>query len=321
MKILIGPNPMGVDSGIPALQKAYPEAEWASYTDRGPGLADAIVDADIYMGWLNRDIFLAAKQLKWIQSPSSGINYYLDIPELVASDVLLTSARGTHGACLAESALGMILAFTRGIRDCVMHQQKHEWAARQMRPKLVELTNSTLGIIGLGTVGRALAKRAAVFDMRIIAVDLFPADKPDHVSALWGLDRLGDLLREADYVVVTVPATPQTDGMLGARELALMKSSAMLVGISRGGIIDQEALAQALREKRVAAAALDVTKPEPLPADSELWDLDNLLIMPHIAGGTQFEAQHILDIFGENLGRFMRGELPLRNQIDKQRGF
>jgi phosphoglycerate dehydrogenase-like enzyme len=138
---------------------------------------------------------------------------------------------------------------------------------------------------------------------------------------LWGFGRLGDLLRESDYVVVTVPRTPQTLGMIGAEQLALMKPSAILVGISRGGIIDQRALAQALREKRLAAAALDVFETEPLPADSELWDMENLLITPHVAGGTQFETQYILDIFRENLERFMRGDLPLRNQIDKQRGF
>lgn len=109
--------------------------------------------------------------------------------------------------------------------------------------------------------------------------------------------------------------------MIGAEQLALMKPSAILVGISRGGIIDQKALAQALREKRLAAAALDVFETEPLPADSELWDMENLLITPHVAGGTQFETQYILDIFRENLERFMRGDLPLRNQIDKQKGF
>jgi phosphoglycerate dehydrogenase-like enzyme len=109
--------------------------------------------------------------------------------------------------------------------------------------------------------------------------------------------------------------------MIGAEQLALMKPSAMLVGISRGGIIDQVALAEALREKRLAAAALDVFEPEPLPADNELWEIDNLLIMPHVAGGTQFETQYILGIFRENLERFLRGDLPLRNQIDKQRGF
>jgi D-2-hydroxyacid dehydrogenase (NADP+) len=320
MKALIGANVMGLENAIPDLEKAYPKVEFASCARR-EDTADAIADADVYMGWLNQDIFRAAKKLKWIQSPSSGTDYYLAIPELVQSDVLLTSASGTHGACLAESALGMIFAFTRGIRDAIVSQQQHSWAIRQIRPKLVELTGSTLGIIGLGKVGRALAERAQAFGMRIVAVDLYPVDKPDYVEQLWGLESLGDLLREADYVVVTVPRTPQTRGMIGAEQLSVMKPGAILVGISRGGIIDQEALVQALREKRLVAAALDVCDPEPLPEDSELWDLENLLITPHVAGGTQFEAQHVLEIFRENLERFLEGDLPLRNQVDKARGF
>ncbi len=320
MKALIGFNPMGLEAAIPDLRRRYPEIEWVHCPSR-EDTTEWIVDADIYLGWLSREAFLAAEKLKWIQSPSSGINYYLAIPELVESDVLLSSASGTHGACLAESALGMIFAFTRGIRTSVFRQQEHVWALREIRPTLTELTGSTMGIIGFGAVGRALAKRAQAFDMHIIAVDVYPADKPDYVNELWGLDRLSDLLRESDCVVVTVPYTPQTIGMIGAEELALMKPSAMLVGISRGGIIDQEALATALRDERLAAAALDVCKPEPLPADSDLWDLENLLITPHIAGGTQFERQHILGIFYENLERFLNGDLPLRNQIDKLRGF
>jgi phosphoglycerate dehydrogenase-like enzyme len=320
MKVLIGPNPMGLEKALSELEDEFSQVAFVYCAERDT-LGEAIADADIYMGWLNRDVYLAAKQLKWVQSPSSGTNYYLAIPEFLESDVLLTSASGTHGACLAESVMGMILAHTRGIKDCILAQQEHAWAIRTIRPRLVELTGSTMGIVGFGTVGRATAKRAQAFDMRIVAVDLYPGDKPDYVSALRGLDYLGDLLRESDYVVVTVPYTPQTVGMIGADRIALMKPSAMLVGVSRGGIIDQEALAAALREGRLAAAALDVFKPEPLPEDSELWDLENLLITPHTAGGTQFEGQYILGIFRENLGRFLGGDLPLRNQVDKQRGF
>ena len=320
MKVLIGANPMGLEKAIPDLQQSYPDLNFVHCGVREETI-EFIGDADIYMGWLNKEVFLAAEDLKWIQSPSSGINYYLAIPELVESDVLLTSARGTHAACLAESTFGMILGFTRGIIESKVYQQQHEWAIRQIRPKLVELTGSTMGIIGFGAFGRALAKRAQAFDMQIVAVDIFPANKPDYVKALWGLDQLDDLLRESDYIVVTVPATPDTDGMLGAEQLALMKPEAMLLGMSRGGVIDQAALAKALRENRLAAAALDVFKPEPLPADSNLWDLENLLITPHIAGGTQYEGQHILNIFTENLARFLQNDLPLRNQIDKKQGF
>ena len=320
MKVLVGRNPMGLEKGIPEIEREYPEVEFVYCPERDE-LIDAIADADIYLGWITRDVYLAAKKLRWIQSPSSGINYYLAIPELVESDVLLTSARGTHGPCLAESTFAMIFAFTRGIREAVLQQQNGVWAAGSIRSKQMELTCSTLGILGFGATGRALAKRAHAFDMRILAVDMFPANKPDHVEELWGLDRLDDLMRVSDYLVVMVPYTPETEGMIGAEQLALMKPTAMVVVISRGGIVDEAALAQALREKRLAAAALDVFRPEPLPEESELWDTENVLITPHVAGGTQFEGHYILDIFHENLGRLQRGELPLRNQVDKQRGF
>lgn len=320
MKVLIGPNMFGLERCIKELAPIYPDVEFQVCQARDE-LQEAIADADVYMGWLNRDIYLAAKNLKWVQSPSSGVNYYLAIPEFVDDDVLLTSARGTHGACLAEHTFAMIFAFTRHIREYVEHQKTHTWSARPLRSKMLELTGTTMGIIGFGAVGRAIAKRADAFDMNVMAVDMFPQNPPDHVASLEGLDGLDDLLAQSDYVVVTVPYTKETDGMIGADEIAKMKPSAMLIGISRGGIIDEDALVAALRGGRLAAAALDVFGTEPLPAESALWDIENLLITPHVAGGTQYECDYILDIFNENLGRFVRGELPLRNQVDKQRGF
>ena len=320
MKVLIGTNPMGLEKAIPELQAQYPDITFEHVAQREDTLA-MIADADVYVGWMNRDVCLAAKQLKWVQSPSSGIDYYLAIPEFKECDTLLTSASGTHGACLAESALGMILAYTRGIRDSILAQPRHEWAIRTIRPKLVELTGTTLGIIGFGRVGRALAERAQVFGLRILAVDMYPTDKPAYVEALWDLDSLDELLAQSDYVVVTVPRTPETMNMIGAEQMERMKSTAILVGISRGGIIHQEAMAEALREGKIGAAAVDVTYPEPLPEESELWDLENLLITPHIAGGTQHEGQYVLEIFQENLARFLKGEFPLRNPVDKERGF
>ena len=320
MKVLIGANPMGLEKAIPDLQAKYPDIEFAHVADREDTLP-MIKDADVYVGWLSREVYLAAEKLKWIQSPSSGINYYLAVPELVESDVILCSARGTHGACLAESVFAMILAFTRGIRDCIFLQQKKEYSGRAVRPKLLELTDMTLGIVGLGMVGRSIAQRAAAFDLNIIAVDMFPDNKPDYVNELWGLDRLNEMMSTADFVVVTVPYTPDTDMMIGPEQIGSMKSTAMLVGISRGHIIDEDALVEALNGGKIAAAALDVFSQEPLPADSPLWDAENLLMTPHIAGGTQYEGKYILEILYENLDRFLKGDLPLRNQIDKKRGF
>ncbi len=320
MKVLVGPNNMGLEKVLDDLRPQYPQVEFAHCASR-EALPEALADADVFMGWVSGDDLRAAKRLRWIQSPSSGVDRFLAIPELRNGDILLTSARGTHGACLAEHAFAMILAFTRGIREFVGQQQQRQWSNREFRASLVELTGSTMGIVGLGTVGRAVAKRAHAFDMRVIAVDALPVERPDHVEWLGDLSGLPRLLAESDFVVVTVPYTAETAGMVGAELLAHAKPTAMLVGISRGGVIDEEALAAALQEGRLAAAALDVVTDEPLAADSPLWDVPNLLITPHVAGGTQFECDHILDIFRENLSRFIRGELPLRNQVDKGRGF
>ena len=319
MKIVVTPSITGVEQYVPELAHAYPQLDFVFCPERSL-LLHELADAEILLGPVSREAVLAAPRLKWVQSTSTGVDNMLAIPELVARDVLLTGARGTHSACLAESVFGMILAFTRGIRESVMLQQEHRWNQLPLRGRLRELTGSALGLVGFGAMAHAIACRAQAFDMRVMAVDRYPARAPDGV-ALWGLERLDDLLRQSDYLVVTVPLHVTTRGMIGARELALMKPDAMLIGISRGGVIDQPALAAALREKRLAAAALDVFDPEPLPADSELWDLEGLLITPHIAGGTQLEAQHLIEIFRENLDRYLRGDFPLRNQVDKARGF
>jgi phosphoglycerate dehydrogenase-like enzyme len=321
MKVLVGLNPMGLETGIPALQAEYPEITFVHCPSRGEELVAELADADIYMGWLTREQYLAAPKLQWIQSPSSGVNMYLDVPEIAAGDVLLTSASGTHGAAVAESAMAMILAMTRGIRPAVLDQANKVWNAAPIRSKMVELTGSTMGIVGLGAIGRAFAQRAKAFDMRVIAVDLNPAATSPHVDQVWGLDEMDTMLAQADYVVILVPYTAQTENMIGAAQLAKMKPSALLVPMSRGGIVDQDALVAALKSGQIAGAALDVFRPEPLPADSELWTLPNVLVAPHIAGGTQYEGKYVLDIFTENLARFLRNERPLRNHVNKQAGF
>ena len=322
MKVLIGPNgDMDLENSIPELSDQFPDVEFlvsTSYVEA----TQQVVDVDIMVGWINQAILEAAKNLKWIQSISSGTNYYLNIPGLVDSDILLTSASGTHGACLAESAMGMIFAFTRGIRKCIQSQNTRQWSEhRYIRGNMKELTGSTMGIVGFGASGRALARRAFAFDMRIVAVDMLPIDKPEYVDHLWGIDQLSDLLQTSDYVVIMAPYTDQTKAMIGTEELAEMKTSAMLVIMSRGGIVDQDALAKTLKNGHLFAAASDVFSPEPLSANSDLWDLENMLITPHIAGGTQLEGQYVTQIFFENLKRFVRGDYELKNLVHKKRGF
>lgn len=320
MKVLIGPSPMRLDEAIPALQQQYPEVEFV-YAPTPEAVIEQIVDADAYAGSLTRDAFLAAKQLKWVQSTSTGVDKYLAIPELKASPIPLTNARGTHADCLAESTFAMLLAIDRGVKASVLAQPEHKWATREIRATLQTLTDAHTGIVGFGTIGQAIARVAHAFKMRVTAVDMFPKDKPEYVEAVWGLDRLDDLLRQSDYVVIAVPGTPETRDMINADRLSLMKPTAMLLGISRGGIINQEALIAALEGGKLRAAALDVCEPEPLPPDNPLWDAPGLLLCAHIAGGTPLERQYMLDIFAENIGKYLRGESPLRNQVNKELGF
>ena len=319
MRVVILPSVAGLDSYLEGLRRDFPQVQFVLCPDRAQ-LPALMADAEVFFGPVGPDVVQHAPHLRWVQSISTGVDNMLAIPELVKGDSLLTGARGTHSACLAESVFSMIFAFTRGIRDSIRLQQRHQWSQSGLRGGLRELSGSIMGLVGYGAMAQAISARACAFDMRIIAVDLYPAPAAEGV-AVRGMDGLEDLLGKSDYVVVTVPAHPRTRGMIDARSLSLMKPDAMLIGISRGGVIDQAALADALREKRLWAAALDVFESEPLPADSELWDLDNLLISPHIAGGTQFEGRNVAEIFRENLSRYLKGALPLRNQVDKTRGF
>jgi D-2-hydroxyacid dehydrogenase (NADP+) len=320
MNIVVGPNQLGLEQVVPHLAEDFPQVN-VQLCSEPAEYGRILEEADILWGWCNREEFLRARKLRWIQAPSTGVNGFMAIPEFVSSEVLLTNARGTHGPSLADQAMGMILWHTRKLGVSMERQREHRWASAELRNHLLELTGSTLGIIGFGVIGRALAKRAAAFDMRIVAVDVIPQDKPPYVTRLDALDGLPTLLTEADYVVVTVPYTPSTVKLIGADEINQMKDGAFLAGISRGGIIDETALAQALRNGKLAGAALDVCEQEPLPTSSELWDLPNLLLTPHTAGGTQFELKRLYDIMHTNMERFLRGEFPLLNQIDKQRGF
>ncbi len=320
MHIVIGPNNFNMEQVIPAIQARYPEVTFDICKDR-ECVDRAIVNADAYCGWITREMFLAGKKLRWIQSLSTGVDTFLRIQELKDSDVILTNARGVHAACLAEQTFAMIFGFTRGMKAFLEHQQRHEWAGREIRDSLVELMGSTMGIVGYGTVGHAIAERARAFGMRVLAVDVFPTDKPDQGLQVFGIEDLNTVLAESDYVVITVPLTSQTRGMMGAAQLAMMKPSAILVGISRGGIIDETALVDALTSGKLAAAALDVFETEPLPKDSPLWDIPNLIVVPHAAGGSQYEAAAIRGIFRENIERFVRGDFPLRNEVSKQRGY
>lgn len=278
-----------------------------------------IEDAVAFFGYgLKPEMINKAKNLRWIQFSSVGVESVIS-PELLNSDAVLTNARGATAINISEHVMSLILAFTRTLHTSIKNQANKFWEDFRKLP-ILEISGDTLGIIGLGSIGLQLAKRAHAFDMRILAVDPTQTEKPDHVESLWQIDRLHDMLGQSDFVAICCPLTPETTGMIGAPEFNAMKSTAILVTIGRGQIIDQAALVEALQSKEIAGAGLDVTDPEPLPQDSPLWKMDNVIITPHHAGASPKSWRRIYGLFCENLRRFVAGE-PLTNIVDQTRGY
>jgi D-2-hydroxyacid dehydrogenase (NADP+) len=228
----------------------------------------------------------------------------------------------TNGCRQAKSlgALGMLICLARGFPSLFKAQQQRHWI-RPFDQSAAGLSGLTMGIIGLGQVGRTVARRARVFEMEVVAVDTHAVPQPEYVSALWLTDDgLPRLLQRSDVVVVAAPLTPETRHLVRPEQLAMLKPSSYLLGISRDDVIDEVALAKALREGKLAGAGLDVQEQEPLPADSDLWDAPNLILTPHCAGQSDQTTVGVTDLFMENLRRYLAGE-SLINLIDKQRGY
>lgn len=276
-----------------------------------------VPEAVALLGHFPPAVFAAARQLRWIQSFSAGMDNFL-YPAVIESDVVVTNMAGIYASQGAEHAWAMLLALARGLPHAVRAQGRRQWS----RVPVVELTGGTLGIIGFGGFGREMARRAAGYEMTILALDYVAGEPPPGVAALSPPTReaLLDLLSRSDAVMIACPKTPETVGLIGAAELAVMKPGAYLVSVTRGGIVDEAALAEALREGRLAGAGLDVFEKEPLPPESPLWDLENVILTPHVAGTSQHRPRRVFEFFRDNLRRFVSGE-PLVNVVDKQRGF
>jgi phosphoglycerate dehydrogenase-like enzyme len=305
------------------LQKAFPQLEIVQLPDYSD-VSGQIRDADAVLAWsLRPEQFRAARKLRWIHSTAAAV-HQLMFPELVASDVVVTNSREVHGPVVAEHALALMFAVARKIPAAVRFQQQHLWGQERMwreGPMPAELQGATLGLIGLGSIGREIAKRAAALGMRVLAVREHPErGGAEGVLTVYGPSQLSDLLAASDYVVLAAPVTPSTRCFMDAARLAQIRPTACLVNVGRGVLVDEAALANALRQKRIAATALDVLEKEPLPADSPLWDMDNVLITPHTGSVTPrlWERQYAL--ISENVRRFLAGE-PLLGVVDKSKGY
>jgi phosphoglycerate dehydrogenase-like enzyme len=250
-----------------------------------------------------------ARRLRLIQVLGAGVDGVLPAPDLPAS-VVLANQRGMSAEPMAEFGLALVLALLKQLPFFLAAQRERAW--RRTLP--LEARGRTLGILGLGAIGEALAVRAAALGMRVIGTQRAPKPHPA-VERVEPPERTDLVLAESDVVVLLLPLTAETRGLVSRERLARMKPTALLVNLARGGIVDESALLEALREGRLAGAAFDVFATEPLPADSPLWDAPNLWITPHMAGG--FPE---IRLFAENVARLERGE-PVRNAIDRERGY
>jgi phosphoglycerate dehydrogenase-like enzyme len=304
------------------LQKEFPQIEvvhLASYE----GIEDHLPDSEIVIAWsLRPEQFKLAHKLRWIHSPAAAV-HQLIFPELVNSDVILTNAREVHGPVVAEHVMAQIFALAKRLPSAIRLQQRHSWGQQVMweeHPRPREVAGATLGLVGLGSIGRELVKLASAIGMRVIAVREHPEKGNDGAESIFGPTQLDEMLAQADYVVLAAPLTSSTRALIGTAQLSKMKPDACLINVSRGPLVDEDALAKALRDKKIGGAALDVFSKEPLPPDSPLWDLDNLLITPHTAALTEKLWQRHYALVAENLRRYLAGQ-PLLAVVDKQRGY
>lgn len=319
MKVVLGGHPGAAT--LEGWRKAFPNVEIVP-TNTVEEQVAAMPGAEVFMGYsLAREAYLAgASTLKWVHATSAGVERIVNIPELVESDVLLTNTRGGHAACIAEHTFALLLSLTRRIVPAHEDQKQHVWDRSGVGNGSRELTGGTMVILGMGNIGRAIAQRAVAFDLRVIGVDLKPGEAPAGVEAIWGMDRLDEAIGLADVFVVTLPITPQTYHLIDARRLALLGARDYLIVVSRGGIVEESALIDALTEGRLAGAGLDVQEHEPMPADDPLWEAPNLILTPHCSAASKQTQDRVWGITEENFRRYVAGQ-PLQNLCDKRAGF
>jgi len=282
-------------------------------------IANEILQADIYCGhakvpvpW---DEVVRQGRLRWIQSSAAGLDHCL-VPSVIESPIPVTSASGVLADQVTEHTVALLTATLRSLPVFFRAQQEREFIRRPTR----DLHHALIGIVGFGGVGRRLGELLSAFKTRLFATDWFPFDKPAYLEALWPADRLYDLLAATDIVILSAPLNDHTRGMIDAAALAHMKPNAILVNVARGPLVVEKDLVAALESGRLSAAALDVTEQEPLPPESKLWGLPNVIITPHVGGQSARRIDDCTDFFCDNLRRFLAGD-PLKNLVDKRLGF
>ncbi len=285
-----------------------------------PGDAEKLAeDVDVILGLVPEHVFAAAPKLRWVHAIASGVDMFL-YPAFINSPVQLTSEKGLVGEHLADTGFGLLLMLTRQLASALRHGPD-SWNHRpEMRYQQLELTGLTMGLFGFGGTGRAMARRAAAFGMTCVALDCDPVPPSPEVTQVFGSHELPQLLGQSDVLAVCCPLTPQTRGLLDAEFYRQMKEGAWLVNVTRGEVMVEDALVTALESGKLRGAALDVAPREPLPAESRLWSLPNVVMTPHTAGASQYRARRNIDRFVRNIPRFKAGA-RLEGLIDKRAGY
>ncbi len=304
------------------LRREFPDASFTIATTPEL-LQDVLKDAAALIGGgaVPAEALAAAPKLRWIQATSAGVEEFLSL-DLHERSITLTNFSGINAPPIADHVLAMLLAFARGLKPLLARQNEHAWPVGEAEaPATFEPAGQTAGIVGLGDIGEAVATRAHGLGMRVLGLQRHPpAEPPPGVERVLASDQLPDLLAASDHIVLCLPLTDATEHLIGREELRQMRPSAYLYNVGRGGLIDQEALVGALRAGTIAGAGLDVVEPEPLPPDSPLWDLPNVIITGHTAGNSPQIWERGIELLVDNVRRFLAGE-PLRNEVDTRAGY
>lgn len=302
-----------------SLHAEFPAIDFVPETEESR-LPEAMRGADAMLTWnITPEALHAADQLKWVQAVSAGVDRFLT-PAFRERDIVLTNTSGVHASNIAEHVLALMLAFARRLPQLLAAQHRHEWqhVSEEYDRPVFELSGQTVLIAGMGDIGQALAQRTQCLGMSIIGVRRHPSGASPFFEV--ATDRLHEVLPEAEHVVDTLPLTPATRGLFDDRAFAAMKDGSYFYNIGRGPTADTTALMKALRSGKLAGAGLDVVDPEPLPSDSPLWELPNVIITAHTSGQTPFMRDRIRALLAENIRRYQHGE-PLMNVVNQSEGY
>lgn len=333
MKLLL--HPAVEPARLKLICEAAGEMQVVNIDDEHDAMQE-IADANAFFGKITPQILQAAKKLQWVQSPTASLEHYL-FDELIEHPCRLSNMRGLFSDVIADHVMGFILCFARNLHRYLRRQIESHWepvggesgrsnftagpaTVSSIDRVHLHLADCTIGVVGTGLIGSEICRRADAFGMTVLGVDPISREVPGVVDEVWQPDRLGDLLAQSDFVVIAAPHTPETYKLFRAEQFRRMKPSAYLINIGRGVIVDLADLTAALQAGEIAGAALDVFEVEPLPSDHPLWQMENVIITPHIAAASPRIAERHTATLLENIRCFVRGDDPL-TLVDKRRWF